>query len=104
MNLDSRTHAALPTLMGPGAGDVYRQLYYFALHERLTDHEGRNTYLTEANIRANWKEIPTLFFHGEESMVFNPQSAERSAIRLDAIINRDPVDRQTPVRLLRVPG
>jgi cholesterol oxidase len=103
-NLDPRTHAALPTLMGPGAGDVYRQLYYFALHERLTDHEGRNTYLTEANILDNWKEIPTFFFHGEESMVFNPQSAERSAIRLDAIINRDSAARQTPVRLLRVPG
>ena len=105
MNLDPRTHQALPTLMGPGAGDVYRQLYYFALHERLTDHEGRNRYLTEANIRANWLKIPTFFLHGEESMVFNPQSAERSAIRLDAIINRNlPADGKTPVRLLRVPG
>jgi len=100
VNLDPRTHDALPTLMGPGAGDVYRQLYYFALHERLTDCDGVNTYLTEDNIRTNWK-IPTFFLHGEESMVFNPQSAERSAIRLDAIINRgrpDPI----PVRLLRV--
>lgn len=103
-NLDPRTHAELPRLMGAGAGDVYRQLYYFALHERLTDNEGQNTYLTDANIRANWRDIPTFFFHGEESMVFNPASAERSAIRLDAILNHDRKDRRTPVRLLRVPG
>ncbi|PYN91365.1 MAG: hypothetical protein DMD89_31120 [Candidatus Rokuibacteriota bacterium] len=101
-NLDPRTHADLPKLMGPGAGDVYRQLYYFALHERLTDRDGVNTYLTEDNIRAHWK-IPTFFFHGEESMVFNPQSAERSAIRLDAILKHSAMNSKPPVRLFRVP-
>ena len=109
MNLDPRTHAQFPMLMGPGAGDVYRQLYYFALSERLTDHEGSNAYLTADNIRRHWADIPTFFLHGEESMVFNPESAERSAIRLDMLLNHHTLDnetrpaRPTPVRLLRVP-
>jgi cholesterol oxidase len=102
-NLDARTHAALTTLVGPGAGDVYRQLYYFAMRERLTDKDGVNRYLTEPNLLANWT-VPTFFFHGEESMVFNPESAERSAIRLHAIINEGGTLGKTPVRLLRVPG
>jgi len=106
-NLDPRTHAAFPMLVGPAPGDVYRQLYYFALRQRLTDHEGMNRFLTDANLEKNWT-MPTFFFHGEESRVFNPQSATRSAVRLDGVINRldrpNRPARNIPIRLLRVPG
>lgn len=85
-NLDHRTHEAFPRIMGPAPGDVYRHLFYFSTRNRVTNREGQNVYLTDENLE-RWT-VPTLFVHGEDSQVFNPQSATRSAVRLDAIINR----------------
>jgi cholesterol oxidase len=101
-NLDPRTHAAFPTLVGPAPGEVYRQLYFFAQRERLTTHDGVSAYLTERNLCDRWR-MPTAFFHGEESGVFNPESATRSALNLDAIVN-DRGGRQVPIRVCRILG
>lgn len=85
VNLDERTHAAFGDLVGPAPGDVYRHLYYFAKRGRLTDREGRNAFLRASNIRERWM-FPTLFFHGEASNVFNPQSATESAVRFAMVL------------------
>lgn len=78
-------HPHWQDIVGPSPGPVYRHLYYLLSRRRLVDHEGRNEYLTERNLK-NWIGIRTLFIHGEESEVFNPQSATRSAIRLSIIL------------------
>jgi cholesterol oxidase len=85
-NLDPRTHASFSTLVGPAPGDVYRQLYFFALRERLTTQDGLNDYLTKDNLCKNWR-MPTVFFHGEESRVFSATSATRSAENFHQIVN-----------------
>jgi cholesterol oxidase len=85
-NLDPRTHANFPALVGPAPVDVYRQLYFFAQRERLTTQDGLNDYLTKENLCAHWL-MPTVFFHGEESRVFSPDSAKRSAENLHQIVN-----------------
>jgi cholesterol oxidase len=100
-NLDPRTHASFPTLVGPAPGAVYRQLYFFALRERLTTQDGLNEYLTKDNLCANWR-MPTVFFHGDESRVFNPDSATQSAENLHQIINREG-GANVPVSVCRIP-
>jgi cholesterol oxidase len=101
-NLDARTHAKFPTLVGRAPGDVYRQLYFFALRERLTTQDGLNDYLTKDNLCTRWR-MPTVFFHGEESRVFSPKSATRSARNLHDIVNRQG-GANIPVRVCLIPG
>lgn len=105
-------HPYWKDLVGRAPGMVYRHLHYLLMSERLVDREGRDIYLTADNLR-RWAGIRTLFMHGEDSMVFNPQSATRSAIRLtQAMRDLDRSDNQagtrslpsTPIRLRRVPG
>ena len=64
--------------------------------------------MTDANVQQHWRGIPTLFMHGEESDVFNPQSATESALRLFNLIDPKRHDGTfadaTHVKLLRVPG
>jgi cholesterol oxidase len=86
-NLDSRTHADFPNIVGPAPGDVYRHLYYFSRRERVTDRDGQNLFLIEQNLRDRWT-FPTMFFHGEVSQVFNAQSATESAVRLAWVRSR----------------
>jgi cholesterol oxidase len=100
-NLDPRTHAGFPTLVGPAPGNVYRQLYFFALRERLTTQDGLNDYLTKENLLKRWH-MPTAFFHGEESRVFSPKSATRSAENLHQIVNVQG-GANVPVRVCRIP-
>jgi cholesterol oxidase len=76
-----KLHHHWKDLVGRAPGSVQRHLYYMLMHGRVTDHEGVNCYLSEQNL-LHWRGIRTLFLHGEESRVFNPQSATISAIRL----------------------
>ena len=59
-------------------------------------------YLTSLNI-PRWRGIRTLFMHGEKSLVFNPQSATRSAIWLRRSLTPAAGGTATPVRLRRIP-
>ena len=68
-------------LVGRAPGAVYRHLHHMLMSERIVDREGDDVYLTSLNI-PRWHGIRTLFMHGEKSLVFNPQSATRSAIWL----------------------
>lgn len=101
-NLDPRLHDGFVDMLGPAPGSVYRHLYYFSRLGRVTDRDGQNIFLTESNITANWT-FDTMFFHGESSEVFNPQSATRSAVRLRQILDGAGRDDQR-VWLRRVPG
>lgn len=98
-------------LVGRAPGTVQRHLYYMLLHGRVADSKGVNTYLLEAQLK-NWLGIRTLFMHGEDSRVFNPQSATESAVRLCRVFrylrkeekraNPADVEEVTPVRLKRI--
>lgn len=107
-NLRSALEDHWEDLVGRAPIEVYQQLYYLIDRERILNDEGRNVYLTEPNIRANWGSIPTLFLHGDESDVFNPQSATRSAFRLDKALREfeaaDASLQLAPVYLKRIPG
>lgn len=80
-NLDPRTHRDFREMIGAAPLGVYRQLYHLNRRERVTDRQGENTYLTAANLGARWTPH-TLLLHGEDSEVFDPQSARRSAAGL----------------------
>ncbi len=97
-NLDPRTHRDFREMIGAAPPGVYRQLYHLNRRERVTDRHGENTYLTAANLRMHWT-AHTLLLHGEDSEVFDPQSARRSAAGLQQFL---PSDRE--VRLKCVPG
>jgi cholesterol oxidase len=83
-NLDPGTHESLASLFGVGNLEVFRHVFFLAQRERITDHEGRDVYLTSDNIRKFWS-FPTLFAHGTENKVFDPRSSRRSAVRLENI-------------------
>ena len=103
-NVES-VHGSWKDLVGRSPGAVQRHLFYTLIRERVLDHEGLNKYLIDKNL-PHWRGIRTLFMHGEESSVFNPQSASRSAFRLDVALNRlaEPGTPPTPIGLRRVPG
>lgn len=102
-NLAAATHAVFPQMLGPAPAGVYQHLYYYASLRRITDHNGENTYLTGDNIRDHWQ-FPILFVHGNDSRVFNPHSARRSAKRLHGILNGPPAtDGRDPEAVDRIP-
>ena len=91
-----RIHSAWQDLVGKAPPAVYRHLFYMLGRERIVDCEGRDRYIDPTRLQ-NWTGIRTLFLHGEESEVFNPQSATRSAIRLSQALQSS-----TPIRLRRI--
>jgi cholesterol oxidase len=105
-NLESSVKKNWDRFVGRGPDEVYEHLYYLIERERILDDQGQNVYLTEDNIAAHWMRIPTFFIHGDRSDVFNPQSATRSAVRLNRLLREQAgagVD-PAPVYLKRVPG
>lgn len=97
-NLDPRTHRDFREIIGPAPPAVYRQLYHLNRRERVTDRHGENAYLTADRLRTHWT-AHTLLLHGEDSEVFNPQSARRSAAGLKAFLPAE-----VAVRLKCLPG
>ncbi|MBB6558435.1 cholesterol oxidase [Acidovorax soli] len=88
-NLDPRTHERLGELVGVAGVEVFRQLYFIVLRERLTNRDGENAYLLQDNFRQNWH-FPTLFVHGLDNQVFDPRGAARSWNRLRRIFAGQP--------------
>lgn len=88
-NLDPRTHERLGELVGVAGVEVFRQLYFIVLRERLTNREGENTYLLEDNFLRNWH-FPTLFVHGLDNQVFDPRGAARTWNRLRRVFAHRP--------------
>lgn len=87
-NLTPETHEAFSQMLGPAPVSVYQHLYHYSQTRRITDKNGENIYLDYDTIRERWK-FPILFVHGEDSRVFNPHSARRSARRLSRILRPD---------------
>lgn len=88
-NLDPRTHERLGELVGAAGVEVFRQLYFIVLRERLTNREGENSYLLEDNFLRNWR-FPTLFAHGLDNQVFDPRGAARTWNRLRRVFAHQP--------------
>lgn len=104
-NLERSVHENWAELVGRAPARVYQQLYYMLDRERILDDHGENTYLTETKLIRHWSRVPTFFLHGNLSDVFNPLSATRSAVRLQAVLGRGRCDNQRPlVRLARIDG
>ncbi len=88
-NLDPRTHDRLGEIVGVAGVEVFRQLYFIVLRERLTNREGENAYLLEDNFIRNWH-FPTLFVHGLDNQVFDPRGAARTWNRLRRVFAHSP--------------
>jgi len=80
-NLDPRTHRDLTGLVGPGTVTLFKHIYYCVVRQRLTNHRGRHVYLTQQRLKNHWQ-FPTLFMHGKENKVFDPESSRLSAYML----------------------
>lgn len=89
-NLSRKTHDAFVHMLGDAPVGVYNHMYYYALLRRITDKDGRNEYLRLDNVTRNWT-FPTMFLHGNDSGVFNPYSARRSAANLTEITGRSEI-------------
>jgi cholesterol oxidase len=105
-------HKYWKDLVGIGPGIVQRHLYYQLLHGRVVNREGLNVYLLKANIR-HWEGIRTLFMHGDDSRVFNANSATESAVRMREVLdsradeakkNGRPLPPHTTIGLRRIPA
>jgi cholesterol oxidase len=105
-------HKHWKDLVGIGPGVVQRHLYYQLLHGRVVNREGLNVYLLKDNIR-HWEGIRTLFMHGDDSRVFNPNSATESAVRMRQVLDArmeeakkhgEPLPPSTTVGLRRIPA
>jgi len=103
-NLEPSVHRNWHELVGRAPGEVYQQLHSLLERGRILDDEGNNAYLTQENVQAHWADIPTLFLHGDESDVFNPQSATQSAVWLEQALQSSGVPAPGPVYLRRIPG
>lgn len=99
-NLEEATHRRLAELVGVAGIEVFRQLYFVILRERLTDRDGANAYMRADHFRRRWT-FPTLFAHGGRNQVFDPRGAVRSWNRLQLVFDSGPVRVQRPaVRVL----
>ena len=83
-NLSEATHEQLASLVGPASIEVFRQLYFLMLRERLTDRTGENVYLTQEKLARDF-DFPVLFCHGRENRVFDPRGAVNSWHRLNRL-------------------
>ena len=81
-NVDAKTHRRIDELFGFGNLEVFKQIYFCILRERLTDREGVNVYLTEKNIENYWL-FDTMFIHGDDNQVFSVASARESSWKLN---------------------
>ena len=89
-NLADATHRKLASLVGPASVEVFRQLFFIVNRQHLTDRDGANSYMTNANFAAHWT-FPILFAHGTANKVFDPRSAVRSWGRTKALQTGHPV-------------
>jgi cholesterol oxidase len=76
-NLGPRMLDGLGELLGQTNITTFEQIVQYALHERLTDYEAENAYVTERNVREHF-DFPVRFIHGRRNEVFAPATTRRS--------------------------
>ena len=76
-NVNAGTHAHLNRLFGNANLTLFAHARRFVDYEMLVDEDGRNLYLTQANLR-RYAALPIAFMHGEANELFDVQSACRS--------------------------
>jgi len=76
-NLNERTHMALPQILGNANMTTFLQIAQFAHHERLTDFDGHNEYVTYSGLRDRL-DFPIAFVQGEDNDVFDKETSVRS--------------------------
>ncbi len=84
-NLSDKTLNQIASLVGFGNLEIFRQIYFCILRERLTDRQGNNVYLTVPNVEKYWS-FPTMFIHGQDNQVFSPAGTHDSAWKLNKTI------------------
>jgi cholesterol oxidase len=83
---------ALPDLLGPCNLTTYQQTAQYAFLRRLTNQDGDNAYVTDANV-ASHMNFPILFVQGRLNDVFSPRGTHESQRLLRRINPAQTVER-----------
>ena len=92
-----KSHALMDRYFGRGSISVLAQVAKFFEYERIVTAGGSNIYVTDDNMRAHL-DFPIALLHGNRNQVFDPESAERTASRINAVRS------ENPCRLLSIRG
>ena len=87
-NLDETMLDALGDLLGHTNLKTFEQTGKYAFSRRLTDYDGCNAYVTDANI-GRYFNFPVRFVHGEKNDVFHPDTSRRSLKLLNDVFGVD---------------
>jgi hypothetical protein len=92
-----KSHALMDRYFGRGSISVLAQVAKFFEYERIVTAGGSNIYVTDDNMRAHL-DFPIALLQGNRNQVFDPESAERTASRINAVRS------ENPCRLLSIRG
>ncbi|HMN81874.1 MAG TPA: GMC family oxidoreductase N-terminal domain-containing protein [Burkholderiaceae bacterium] len=84
-NLNRRTLAAIDDLFGPLSIATVAQTIHFAQRQLVTNHAGRNVFVSRETLHARWGGIATLSLHGLDNGLSDPATLAR----MQAIVGND---------------
>ncbi|KZO92761.1 FAD/NAD(P)-binding domain-containing protein [Calocera viscosa TUFC12733] len=74
-NLDPNLHANIDKMLGGANMTTMSQLSMMSRNKKISDHEGKNVYVTEENIKTRFN-MPITFIHGDDNVVFDPKGTK----------------------------
>ncbi|KZT53788.1 FAD/NAD(P)-binding domain-containing protein [Calocera cornea HHB12733] len=93
-NLDPNLHANIDKLVGGATMTTMSQLSMMSHNKKISDHEGKNVYVTEENIKSHFN-MPITFIHGDANVVFVPEGTKLTYDLVRAINGPDNYARYT---------
>ncbi len=87
-NVNQETLDTFGDLIGHVNLHTYQQTIHFATQERLTDHLGRNVFVTPDNIASHLR-FPIFFMHGEHNQLFDVSTSRKSFDLLASVFQGD---------------
>lgn len=80
-NVDEEPLRCIDDFFGPLSVDTATQVAHFAKYQAITDHAGKNDFVSRAALRKNWR-FPTLSVHGSD----NGLASVKTVGRMDTIL------------------
>jgi choline dehydrogenase-like flavoprotein len=101
-NLSAATHSQLGLCFGRGNLEAYSHISRFFDYERVVSADGQNVYVSDEAIR-QYLNFPIALLHGEDNVVFDHESSERTLKELVRVNGSGGADRVL-YELLSIPG
>jgi len=93
-NLDPNLHANIDKMVGGATMTAMSQLSMMSHNKKISDHNGKNVYVTEENIKSHFN-MPITFIHGEANVVFAPEGTKMTYDLVRSINGPDKYARYT---------